>query len=119
MKMRMSVIGGASAILGLCLALIVMGQPTEGSAPGYARDIPGDPQLPPARLPVRKTKVVVDETASAMRAAASSELDYRSAMDANKKQPGTVSAAEVERLRQVYTDNMLEALRRQVESQQA
>jgi len=119
MNLRTWLVGGVSALLGLCLALAIIGQSEAQTPSGYSRDLPADQSPPSFRLPPKVTKPFVDETTLAMTQAEASELEYRKAIDANREKPGTVAESEIERLHRKYTDDMLSALRKQVQAQQA
>jgi hypothetical protein len=111
---------GSGIVLCVLLAAVAVGEKTSSeTAPRYSRDIPADPPPPPTRFrKVQPTLKPLDEATIAMDRAEASEADYRSAVEANKQQPGKIADAEIERLYRVYSENMLAALRKRVESQQ-
>ena len=118
MKLRILLVGCISASAGLCTGLVLVGPGIAQTPPGYSRDLPGEPP-PPTDLPpneIEAIEVVLDETAIATAKAEASEAEYRIAIKANREKPGTVSASDVERLYRTYSDEMLSALRKQVQS---
>jgi polyhydroxyalkanoate synthesis regulator phasin len=130
MILRTSVFVGVAALaVGMTL---VIGSSTVAQAPkGYSRDIPGEetPSVVPNqyqnryRLRAMPAPTAAQEMAEAAKKATAeadaAESEYRNAVEANRKEPGTMPEAEVERLHRIYSDSLLSATSKQVRSLRA
>ncbi len=133
MKQRTVFNVGLGGLFGLSLAVAIMASAGPPSQKGYSRDIPPDakPQNDlPALLRPAQTKSsreaarilradLSDAANMAIAEADAAELEYRNAIDTNKKQPGSIPEAEVERLHRVHSDRLLGATSKQVKFLQA
>lgn len=107
MNFRAFLIGGVSMFCGLGMAITIMGQtPVQ-----KLQAIPDETGQTKRELPQEPARAAAD---NAMRDAEAAEASYLFALESNRKQSGTVSDEEIERLHRIYADSQLSASSKQI-----